>query len=260
MAGAEWFIHWRKTRHPLLQFFCFPYAGASASLGIFREWTTSLPDCVDVAVVELPGRGRRYGEPLMPSLDSVVNELAGAFTTQIKSPYICFGHSIGALIAFELMRKLDSINHRLADLLIVSAKRAPQLPHNHRLHLLPDPELVEALKDYNGTPADVLENSELMQLFLPILRADFSLAETYEHISAPPLDVPIHAFGGLEDPGVSEACLIDWSVHTSMKFGLDMFDGDHFFIHEEGRESVRERVVSLVEQWCSEHSSDAEKN
>ncbi|MCW8128218.1 thioesterase II family protein [Microbulbifer halophilus] len=246
MKNSKWFLVHGDRPAPAYRVFCFPYAGASASLAVFREWASFLPADVQLIAVELPGRGRRYGTPLVRSLHSLVEQILTAIRPLTGLPYTFVGHSIGALLAFELARAMRDKGLRLPETLLVSGKRAPQLPHKQRLHLLPDNELILALKDYNGTPDAVLEHPELMELFLPILRADFSLAETYRHIPAAPLPIPIHAYGGVDDPGVKQECLEPWRSHTSTDFNLEMLPGDHFFIEKEARQAMRERLVARI--------------
>lgn len=229
-----------------MRLFCFPYAGGSAGLTVFREWATELPESVEVLALEMPGRGRRYGEPLIGDLRKLTASLRSEIAPLLDLPCVFFGHSVGALVSFELCRALQAAGKPMPELLIASGKRAPHLPHRHRLHLLPDPQLIEALKQYNGTPDDVLKNSELMELFLPVLRADFSLAETYVHERSAPLPLPIHALGGVGDGDVQRTCLEAWSEHSAEGFVCEMFAGDHFFLQGEGRAAVRERVCALV--------------
>jgi medium-chain acyl-[acyl-carrier-protein] hydrolase len=229
-----------------MRLFCFPYAGGSAGLTVFREWATELREAVEVLALETPGRGRRYGEPLIGDLHELTARLRSEIAPLLDLPCVFFGHSVGALVSFELCRALQVDGKPLPELLIASGKRAPHLPHAHRLHLLPDPQLIEALKQYNGTPDDVLKNSELMELFLPVLRADFSLAETYVHQRSAPLPLPIHALGGVEDGGVERESLEAWREHSADGFVCEMFAGDHFFLQGEARAAVRERICALV--------------
>lgn len=251
MVNSEWYVCARQVSRPAFRLFCFPYAGSSGSLSVFREWARALPAWIEVLTLELPGRGRRYGQPLLSSLTDVSSRLVQVTAPLTDLPYAFAGHSIGALIAFELTRALRSRVARLPRALLVSGKRAPQLPHPQRLHQLPEAQLVEALREYNGTPSEVLQNPELMELFLPILRADFALAETYVHRSEAPFAIPLHAFGGHEDAGVGQDCLRAWGSHTTGTFSCEMFPGDHFFLQGEGRQQLQARVVDLVMQMAA---------
>jgi medium-chain acyl-[acyl-carrier-protein] hydrolase len=147
-------------------------------------------------------------------------------------PFAFFGHSMGALISFELARHLRRIHYPGPAQLFISAHRAPQLPDsNSPLHDLPDSALIDALSRLGGTPQAILQHTELMNVMLPILRADLTLCETYVYISEPPLDCPIAVFGGEQDSMVSTQELQEWRNQTRSAFTLHMLPGDHFFLH-----------------------------
>ncbi len=213
-----------------MRLFCFPYAGGRAS--IFRTWPDSLPANVEVCAVELPGRGSQIRLASFTRLKPLVDAIASAIFPQLNKPFAFFGHSMGGLISFELTRLLRK-EYNLAPVhLFVSGRRAPQLPNlDPPIHTLPDREFKEELRRLNGTPKAVLENVELMELLLPILRADFAVLETYAYNTEPPLACPITVFGGLQDPEVNCEELEAWREQTSTSFSLQMLPGDHFFIH-----------------------------
>ena len=138
---------------------------------------------------------------------------------------------MGALIAFELARKLRRENHRLPVHLFISGRAAPQhLTDGTHMYDLPEADFVEEVKRLNGTPREVLEHPELRNLVLPLLRSDFEVVQTYRYVPEPKLDCPISAFGGLEDLDATHTHLEGWSEHTSAAFTLDMLPGDHFFL------------------------------
>jgi medium-chain acyl-[acyl-carrier-protein] hydrolase len=147
-------------------------------------------------------------------------------------PFAFFGHSMGALISFELARHLRRIHYPGPAQLFISAHRAPHLPDtNSSLHDLSDSALIDALSRLGGTPQVILQHTELMKVMLPILRADLTLCETYVYISEPPLDCPIAVFGGEQDSMVSTQELQEWRNQTRSAFTLHMLPGDHFFLH-----------------------------
>jgi len=215
-----------------MRLFCFPYAGGGAST--FRTWSNSLPATVEVCLVEIPGRGSQIKSLPFTRLEPLVNAIALNLIPYLDKPFAFFGHSMGGLISFELTRLLRS-QYGLAPFhLFISARRAPQIPLTKPpLHTLSEPELLEKVRNFNGTPKAVLENSELMQMFLPILRADFAVLETYVYTHQPPLECPITVFGGLQDQEVSYEGLQAWRQQTIASFSLQMFNGGHFFIHSE---------------------------
>ncbi len=219
----------RTGPEPRLRLFCFPYAGASAL--IYRTWPEGLPSDVEVCPVQLPGRGARSTEPPFTRLSPLVEALAQALAPVLDVPFAFFGHSFGALVSFELARKLRRDCGVNPVHLFISASRAPQISRRGSpVHSLPDGEFLAEMRRLDGTPAELLENKEFMQIMLPLLRADFSVYETYKYLNEPVLDCPISAFGGLQDRRVSSVDLEAWHAQTNASFSLQMFPGDHFFL------------------------------
>lgn len=210
---------------------CFAYAGGSAQ--IFRTWAAALSPSVDVCPVELPGRGSRWREQPLIELKTLVAALAPALLqTCDRRPFACFGHSLGGLISFELAHYLRQEYGRTPTHLFISGCKAPHLPNREPpIHALPHPEFLAKIRSFNGTPAAVLDNHELVELLIPLLRADFALIETYTYQPEPPLVCPLTVFGGLADPNVDRSALEAWQVQTRSKFSLRLFSGDHFFLH-----------------------------
>jgi surfactin synthase thioesterase subunit/acyl carrier protein len=234
MTTATAFDPWVACRKPnpqaRLRLFCFPYAGTGAS--IFRTWSDGLPADVEVCPVQFPGRGTRLMETPFTQLEPLVQALAHALVPLLDKPFAFFGHSLGALVGFELARQLRRQSGVQPVRLFVSADRAPQLPHRNRpIHVLPEGEFLVELCCLNGIPEKVLEEVEIMQTMLPVLRADLAVCETYVYSTEPPLNCPISTFGGLQDRRVSRGDLEAWRNQTSASFSLRMFPGDHFFWH-----------------------------
>jgi medium-chain acyl-[acyl-carrier-protein] hydrolase len=213
-----------------LRLFCLPYAGGSAS--IFRSWPQVLPREVDVCAVQPPGRGNRLGEAPFVRLDDLLPPLVDALLPLLDLPYAFFGHSLGALVALELARRLRARVGAQPAVLLVSACRAPQLPdHASPIHELPDDRFLARLAQVNGIPAEVLENRDLLDLLLPLLRADVEMAETYRWQPGAPLGCRITALGSEGDPFVPRADVDAWRVHTTGSFSARTLPGAHFFIH-----------------------------
>ncbi|NJM21572.1 MAG: thioesterase [Richelia sp. SM1_7_0] len=213
-----------------LRLFCFPYAGGSSL--IFRTWAASLPKNIEICPVELPGRGTQMKSPPLMRMEALVNAIAPILVPYLDKPFAFFGHSMGGLLSFELARHLRKEYGKQPVHLFVSASRAPHVPSpKPPIHALPETEFLQEFRRLNGTPASVLENTELMQLLIPILRADFAVLETYVYTQELPLECPITAFGGLEDQEVTLQELEGWRSQTQSSFKLQMFSGDHFFIH-----------------------------
>ena len=182
----------------------------------------------------------RLKEPAFTRLSPLVRVLATALHPVLDVPFAFFGYSMGALISFELARYLRHADMPEPIHLLVAAHRAPQLPDRRPpIHHLSDDVLLDRLTQLGGTPQEILQQTELMKIMLPIIRADFALCETYSYAADEPLDYPITAFGGLKDTSVSEQELQAWREQTRNTFALHMIPGDHFFI--------RSHVQALLE-------------
>jgi medium-chain acyl-[acyl-carrier-protein] hydrolase len=232
VAPVDSWISFRKpSPHARLRLFCFPYAGAGAL--IFRAWSDSLPADVEVCPVQFPGRGTRLMERPFTQLLPLVESLTQGLAPLLDKPFAFFGHSLGALVSFEVARQIRREYDVHPARLFVSAGPAPQIPHRGPpIHTLPDKELLAELRRLNGTPSELLEHKELMEIMLPLLRADFAAYETYVYSNEPPLDCPIFAFGGLQDRKVDSSELEAWRDQTSISFSLRMVPGDHFFLKQ----------------------------
>lgn len=239
---------WREPgREPRVRLFCFPYAGGGAS--IFRHWLVDLPRDIEVLPVQMPGHESRLKEPLFSDLEPLVEDLRRDLAPHFDVPFALFGHSMGALIAFELARRLVGDGSTGPVHLFVSGRRAPHVADaDEGRHRLTDAELVEEVRGLNGSPAGVLQDPELMELLLPVLRADFAICERYEYRSGAPLRCGISVFSGTEDPEVRPEDVVAWREHTLGTFEVRMFPGDHFFLHGARRpllEAIAEDLTSL---------------
>jgi medium-chain acyl-[acyl-carrier-protein] hydrolase len=226
-----WLTSLRPNPQSRVRLICFPYAGGSAA--IFKAWPTYLPASVEVCPVLLPGRGRRMREMSHTRVATIVTHLAPAIETYSDKPFAFFGHSMGALIGFELARQLRRVGAPEPTHLFASGCPAPQMPASRPLtYSLPEAEFLEKVRSLNGTPPEVLAHPELMQLILPLLRADFEAVGKYKLVPEPPFACHISVYGGLQDTEVSREQLEAWRQHTVSNFVLRMFDGDHFFLHQ----------------------------
>lgn len=226
----RWLAYREVNPRARVRMFCFPYAGGGAST--YRGWT-GLPSEVEVCPVQLPGREGRLREAPFERPQLLVQALADALQPYFQElPFVFFGHSMGAMLGFELARELRRRGQRLPLHLFVSGRRAPQVPDREEsIHDLPEPEFIERLRELNGTPEEVLAHAELMKLLIPVLRADFAVNETYVYTEEQPFDFGISAFGGLGDKEVTRDDAAGWKEHTRGRFRLRMLPGDHFFIH-----------------------------
>lgn len=227
-----WFVP-RPNPHAALRLFCFPYAGGNAF--VYRSWVESLPPTVEVCGVQYPGRGRHVHQPPMTRIPALVAELGPALTPVLDRPFAFFGHSLGALVSFELARWLRRHRSVMPRHLFVSARRAPHLRDTDPpLHQKSDEEFLGSISALNGTPAEVLADPGVLRFLLPVLRADFELGETYEYVSDEPLACPITAFGGSEDEETLDGRLEEWSLQTTSPFSRHVLPGGHFFIQSSG--------------------------
>jgi medium-chain acyl-[acyl-carrier-protein] hydrolase len=234
---SPWLAHAKVNPAATIRLFCFPYAGGDAS--IFARWSEELPTTVEVCPVQLPGRRNRFAEPPFESMSPLVESLAFALQPWLDKPFALFGHSTGALIAFELARRLRRLDVRQCTHLFVSGCGAPHLPPDRpgRIHDLPEAEFEEQLRRFNPDLEAVFAVPELRDLLLPILRADFQLTETYNYVAGALLACPISGFGGSHDPFVRWASLEAWRDQTSARFNLHKFGGAHLFLNTD-RKSV----------------------
>jgi medium-chain acyl-[acyl-carrier-protein] hydrolase len=230
--AGKWLAFYKPSDRAALRLFCFPYAGGSAT--IFQKWRDLLPSEIEVCPIQLPGRGTRLSEPAATHIEPLLPTLAAALSPFLDMPYALFGHSMGGLISFELAKYLRRQSAPLPQQIFVSGRAAPQIPRRYELtYNLPEDEFIAELRRLKGTPQDILEQQELITMLLPLLRADFSLCETYQYQASPPLDCPITALGGLYDKDVTATDLEGWREQTSGTFIKRMFPGDHFFIQSE---------------------------
>lgn len=198
---------------------------------MYRSWREILPSTVQVIPVELPGKGARLKETPFVSLPALIDDLSGVILPLLDTPFVFFGHSMGAVIAFELAHSLRRKYNREPQAIFVSGRRAPQIPDGDPVSYdLPKEEFMEELSRLDGTPREVLEHAELMEMMIPLLRADFQLIQTYNYVADLPLRCPIIVYGGLQDHDVSREMLLPWKELTSSRFALHMLQGDHFFL------------------------------
>ena len=217
-----------------MRLFCLPYSGGSAMF--YARWRRLLPAWIDVRPVEWPGRGARMDEPLATDPRALASQLATELHPQLDGPYALFGHSLGALIAFELAHSLLDRGAPAPTILFASGTEAPAVRDGSKWRLpLSDDALLEELRNLQGTPDEALANAELMRSALPVLRADFLMCGAYAYRPRHPLPCPVHVFGGIDDE-TSRASLEAWRQETSAEFTLDVLPGHHFFIHTQQAE------------------------
>lgn len=240
IMNHQWFRCYGKRESPIGRLFCFSYAGAGASM--FRTWPALLPSDLELVAVQLPGREDRLKEPPARRLSILVSSIGEQMQPLLDKPFSFFGHSMGAILAFELARYLRDTYAKPPFHLIVSGRKAPHLhaaPRN--LYALPQDQLLAKLKELGGTDLQVFDHPEMLELVLPVLRADFEICETYEYIPGAPLPSVITALGGTEDSETPQPHLEEWRQHGTGGFSLHMLPGNHFFIN-----SARLKVLQVI--------------
>lgn len=217
---------------PLL--FCFAHAGGSTRL--FRGWREPLAHVFDVCPIELPGRGRHWNETPQDRLEPLLARVYARSELRHERPFAVFGHSLGALVAFELARLLRRRTGLEPIHLFVSALGAPHAlaPAGCGAGALSDDELREQIRGIGAISPKLARRPALLQRqlsrMLPVLRADLAVVEHYRHVSAEPFTCPLTALGGLGDPLVDIEALEAWRLHTRGAFAMELMDGDHFFL------------------------------
>ncbi len=227
-----------------MRLYCLPYAGGSAER-IYARWRDRLPGLtggrVEVVPVELPGRGSRMGERPVPFADALVAGVVQRILPWRESPFALFGHSLGALLAAEVARVLQHRHGVPATALIVSGAGAPDAGASGPANwLLPDDEFRERLRELAGTPPAILENDELMAMFVPVLRADFAVAGQLCRRAGRPVSAPITVFGGDSDSEVPVARLAGWAAHSTADCVVQVLSGGHFFLDESSEQVMAE--------------------
>jgi medium-chain acyl-[acyl-carrier-protein] hydrolase len=240
-----------KTPNPMasMRLFCFPYAGGSAS--IYLDWANHLPCDVEVIALQYPGRGHRFSEPLISNCDQMISQLVSHISPLLDKPFAFFGHSNGALISFELAKALQKGGNSRQVHHFLSGRGPVQLPRRRveLLHKLPDDEFKRKLGSLGGTPGELLESPELMEIFLPILRADFSLNETFVYRDDDKLNTNATILYGLSDTSFAVDDMSKWSDVINGDVDFIGCDGDHFFINTNKNELLKllnARLTSIL--------------
>jgi medium-chain acyl-[acyl-carrier-protein] hydrolase len=237
-AADQGIVRIRPNPRARVRLICFPHAGGGSTA--FRGWAGPLGEDVEVCAVVPPGRERRIAERPLSSIDAMVRSLGPVLAPWLDVPVVFFGHSMGALLAYETVDWLRAAGHgNLPVLLVVSGRRPPDRPGNRPpTHHLPAEEFLADLLELGGTPRELTEHPDLLDMLLPMLRADVQAVETYRHRARPPLDTPIVAFGGTDDDRVPVPELAGWQRHTTAECRVRIFPGGHFFVYDDAAEAV----------------------
>ena len=245
---SSWFMEPARASNPRMRLFAVPHAGRGASL--FFPWRRLLPDWLELVAVQLPGRESRITEPLLPAIDMIVEALAAEIRPRLDLPYALFGHSMGALICFELARALRRAGAPPPAAVILSGRRPPMIPDPHPpLHTLSDDRFIEEVRTrYDGIPRLLMEEPEFRRILLPILRADIAAIANHVCCVEAPLAVPLILYTGQNDPHASPAVMAGWSALSTRAERVKAFPGGHFYLEAEREALVAALVSDLARQ------------
>lgn len=224
-----WLLRFSKSTNPSLRLFCFPFAGSSAS--VFRPWINALPGEVEVLAIQLPGRENRLREPCLREMESIVQALDEEIGGLLEPPFVFFGHSLGSLIAYQLLQRLERSGRSTAELLVASAGPAPHTcsaPDKPRR--LTQDQILADLQRISGAHSEVLDDPEVRALLLPMLQADFEIYANYRYQEALPLRCPILALRGAADTYITHGSQAEWKKHTNHQFSFHTLPGQHLFM------------------------------
>ncbi|MEV4441840.1 alpha/beta fold hydrolase [Streptomyces sp. NPDC049577] len=230
------------ARHRLV---CFPHAGGGASA--YRPWRDLLPPDVELLAVQYPGREERTAEPFAEDMAELTDRLAEGLAPLLDGPFTFFGHSLGAVVAYEVAHRWERAGYPVPDHLIVSSQYAPPSVTSGGVHERDDDGLLEELARLGGVGPRELAAPGLRELIVPVVRADYRLLDSYDPSAAEPLDVPVTAFCGTGDPALGAEDVAEWADFTRAGFTLRLLDGGHFYLRDHPAEAVA-AVTALLPQ------------
>lgn len=242
-VAATWLRRYGQPVDPTVCLVCFPHAGGSAAF--YRPWRERLPARVELYAVQYPGRLDRINEPFLDRMGDLADAVTAAVAPLTDRPLALFGHSLGASVAYEVGRRLSPVAGRAPARLFVSGRAAPGRQRPRSTHLADDDVLWNELSRLGGARPEVIATPELREVYLPVLRSDYRLAETYRPGPGPPLTCPVTALLGSHDSDVDETEIHQWEEFTSAGFELRVFPGDHFYLVERQPELIDEIVSRL---------------
>ncbi|ASA20595.1 thioesterase II family protein [Paenibacillus donghaensis] len=223
-----------------VKLFCLPYGGGSAYS--YLKWKSELADVVQLCPVELTGRGKRFSEPYYNSIEEAVDDVYKSIKPDLnQTPYAIFGHSMGSIILYELYFKIMEMNHKAPVHLFISGRKAPEIPDYEITYNLPELEFTNKVMQYEGTPREIFDNKELADIFIPLLRADFKIVQTYQYKpTGRKMDTNVTVMYGKDDI-YTYGDTGSWKKHVNGSCEFHVFNGGHFFIHND-----KHKVVEVI--------------
>jgi surfactin synthase thioesterase subunit len=239
-ASSNWFVRLRARPDARVRLVCFPSAGAGAS--VYGRWSEHLPPDVEVWAAQLPGRETRRLERSLTDLHEIADRCAALIEPVLDRPFGFFGHSMGALVAFEVARRLRA-RDRVPMALFVSGRAAPHVARGYAgIADLSDDDFITKMDTmFGGVPELLKTDAEFRELYLPPLRADVEAVAAYRPVDDAPQPFPMYVLGGAEDRSVPREALDAWEGYAGGTFAVHTFPGDHFYVY-----STREPVIEFV--------------
>ena len=249
--NSRWFVVPKSNPEAVIRLFCFPYAGGNAST--YTPWSDVLPASTELVIVQPPGRANRIEEQGYTSMQALVLALCDVVLPLLDKPYAVFGHSLGSRVGYEFVHEAKRRAWPLPEYFIASGSSAPHVCREHKkISHLADKEFIEGLKRFGGPTELLLNNNHLLSLFLPLLRADFSIADSYFRGIGQALSCPVSVFGGLKDDDARVDELPTWQSHFEKPIVIEIFEGDHFYIESQWQavaEQVSKTLLKIIDRF-----------
>lgn len=254
----KWCVTPKPNPSAKIRLFCFPYAGGGPAT--FSGWERSLPKNIELVAIQPPGRGSHLLDSCIDDMTQMVTQLIRMISPLLDKPYVFFGHSLGSKIAFELLRHLKAHNYPLPKHFIASGSKGPKEQSEKRaIYALSDNQFIAELERLNGTPKEILQNRELMEILLPMLKADFKIAHTYQCNRDEKFNCDVTVFGGTQDKDVSNEDLAAWCELFSQNSEIHRFEGGHFFV-DSLQEEVLDKVTHILKEVFSKIEAKESNN
>jgi medium-chain acyl-[acyl-carrier-protein] hydrolase len=242
-AASTWFFRPKINQRAKIHLFCFPYAGGNAE--IYHSWPDYLPDEIEMIAIQYPGHLKSLGEKPFTRMSALVAAIYDEIKDYFDKPYAFFGHSMGAMITYDLCQYLNSKNAPLPVHIFQAARRAPHIQSiQPALHSMSTAEIISVMRNFSMLPEEIISNDYILQLILPGIIADFEIVETWQYNpQAKPLHVPMTVFCGVNDNQATRNDMEAWRKHTTGEFKIYIYPEQHFFIHHE---QIRQNLIRIV--------------
>lgn len=247
IAASRSLRRYRSPTQSRVRLVCFPWCGAGAS--VYRRLALSMPERIELLAVQLPGREERFSERRLVRMQEVIDHVMSDIVALQDRPLVLFGHSMGGLVAYEMALALRNRTGREPDMLIVSGHGAPRSrgATDPSWHNASDEQFIANICQLGGTPTDILDDRDMMQTLIPVMRADYEVLDTYEQHSAAPMACPLIACAGDEDRAVTRESMSAWRQYAGGSYRNHWFTGGHFYLHTRPRALTR-----CLEEWIAQ--------